>query len=193
MLAETPGALALGPTPVLPDSPVTSALPALKTSGLATPLANSPKLMGLPSVTELGEDTGSPLVQSRPPVQSSVSAALSTTGGTSVVGEGAWEVKESDVEVSDRIGGGSYGDIFKGRLWGTDIAVKLIVAAVLTEEVHVLLYCCFLPPPCLLVLTGVGQLQSRSVHSRPAAPSECRAVHWRMHSATQCIHRHRVV
>lgn len=83
------------------------------------------------SEVDLTVGTSSPIViqPARAPVHSSVSAP--TTHSV----DDAWEVKEADVAVSDRIGGGSYGDIFKGRYWGTDVAVKLIVAAVVTDEV----------------------------------------------------------
>lgn len=89
-------------------------------------------------------------------------------GSGSAVGaappEDAWEVREGEVEVQDRIGGGSYGDIFKGNLWGTDVAVKLIVAAVVTEEVRA---CVLLPlmllstfAPCRAIEpTGPRELQ----------------------------------
>jgi hypothetical protein len=49
-----------------------------------------------------------------------------------------WEVQEQDVQVIAKIGGGNFGDVFRGRLWGSDVAVKLLVAAVVTEEVRLL-------------------------------------------------------
>jgi hypothetical protein len=91
----------------------------------------------------------SPLAAARAPVPSSVSA---THPSASQTPEDAWEVKDTDVEVFERIGGGSYGDIFRGKMWGTDVAVKLIVAAVVTEEVCVCLWCVCgprLPTPVL--------------------------------------------
>ena len=48
----------------------------------------------------------------------------------------AWEVKEQDVQVIAKIGSGNFGDVFRGRLWGSDVAVKLLIAAVVTEEVR---------------------------------------------------------
>jgi serine/threonine protein kinase len=38
----------------------------------------------------------------------------------------AWEVAEEEIEITDRIGEGAFGDVYRGRLWGTDVAVKLI-------------------------------------------------------------------
>lgn len=93
--------------------------------------------VGLPSIAEDAVDAGtSPIVlaPSRAAIKSSVSGTVHSTP------EDPWEVREGEVEVADRIGGGSYGDIFRGRLWGTDIAVKLIVAAVATEDVSVLMF-----------------------------------------------------
>jgi hypothetical protein len=62
-----------------------------------------------------------------------------SVGGTPLVPrphqEDAWEVLEQDVQVIAKIGSGSFGDIYRGRLWGSDVAVKLLLAAVVTEEV----------------------------------------------------------
>ena len=35
----------------------------------------------------------------------------------------------------DRIGAGSFGEVYRGRLWGTDVAVKLMIATEVTAEV----------------------------------------------------------
>ena len=51
------------------------------------------------------------------------------------VGAAQWEVEDDEVEMHGKLGKGQFGDVYKGRLWGTDIAVKLLVAAGLTEEV----------------------------------------------------------
>ncbi len=39
---------------------------------------------------------------------------------------GTWEVAEDEIEVTERIGEGAFGDVYRGRLWGTDVAVKLV-------------------------------------------------------------------
>ena len=46
-----------------------------------------------------------------------------------------WEITEDDLEVVDRIGTGSYGEVYRGRLWGTDVAVKLLPQEAATPEV----------------------------------------------------------
>lgn len=38
--------------------------------------------------------------------------------------ENRWEVDFSELIMDRRLGGGNYGDVFKARLWGTDVAVK---------------------------------------------------------------------
>ncbi len=50
-------------------------------------------------------------------------------------GAAQWEVEDDEVEMHGKLGKGQFGDVYKGRLWGTDIAVKLLVAAGLTDEV----------------------------------------------------------
>ncbi|RYE98581.1 MAG: protein kinase, partial [Methanobacteriota archaeon] len=45
-----------------------------------------------------------------------------------------WEIVEKDVEVVERIGRGAAGEVYRGRLWGTDVAVKLLVSAAITAD-----------------------------------------------------------
>ena len=52
-----------------------------------------------------------------------------------LTGAAQWEVEDDEVEMHGKLGKGQFGDVYKGRLWGTDIAVKLLVAAGLTDEV----------------------------------------------------------
>lgn len=57
-------------------------------------------------------------------------AAATVSAGTEVWGvelsSSTWEVSETDIEVTERIGEGAFGDVFRGRLWGTDVAIKLV-------------------------------------------------------------------
>ena len=46
-----------------------------------------------------------------------------------------WEIQLDDVELEERIGAGAFGEVYRGRLWGTDVAVKRLVSASLTPEV----------------------------------------------------------
>ncbi len=72
-----------------------------------------------------------------PGAPTSPHASVGTLAGGHLRGhEDAWEVLEQDVQVIAKIGGGSFGDIYRGRLWGSDVAVKLLLAAVVTEEVR---------------------------------------------------------
>jgi len=46
----------------------------------------------------------------------------------------AWELSEDEVEVTERIGAGNFGEVFRGRLWGSDVAVKLMRATEVTSK-----------------------------------------------------------
>jgi hypothetical protein len=37
-----------------------------------------------------------------------------------------WEIEFKSVELLNKIGSGSFGDVFQGKLWGTDVAVKTL-------------------------------------------------------------------
>jgi len=45
------------------------------------------------------------------------------------------EIDYSAIAVLDKIGDGAFGEVYKGRLWGTDVAVKIIKADQVTESV----------------------------------------------------------
>jgi hypothetical protein len=47
----------------------------------------------------------------------------SDTDGTPNVQE-SWELDVTDLEIGDRIGGGSYGAVFSGTYLGTEVAIK---------------------------------------------------------------------
>ena len=38
----------------------------------------------------------------------------------------SWEIDYSQLTILDKIGDGAFGEVFKGRLWGTDVAVKTV-------------------------------------------------------------------
>ena len=38
-------------------------------------------------------------------------------------------------QVINRIGAGNFGDVYRGRLWGSDVAVKLLTTATVTDDV----------------------------------------------------------
>lgn len=49
-------------------------------------------------------------------------------------GPAEWELSEDEVEVTERIGAGNFGEVFRGRLWGSDVAVKLMRATEVTSK-----------------------------------------------------------
>jgi len=51
-----------------------------------------------------------------------------------VFGTAAWELSEDEVEVTERIGLGNFGEVFRGRLWGSDVAVKLMRTTEVTSK-----------------------------------------------------------
>jgi serine/threonine protein kinase len=40
-----------------------------------------------------------------------------------------WEINYDDLEIFERVGSGAHGEVFRGRLWGSDVAVKKLIAA----------------------------------------------------------------
>ncbi|XXQ31678.1 Protein kinase domain containing protein [Plasmodiophora brassicae] len=46
-----------------------------------------------------------------------------------------WEIDYNQITILEKIGDGAFGEVFKGRLWGTDVAVKTIKADQVTESV----------------------------------------------------------
>ena len=90
-------------------------------------------------------------------------------GGGSTTGRGGaadmamqflnWEIKEAEVEVSERLGGGNYGEVFRGRLWGSDVAVKLLLADELTDEVRMAVPLAFLVESQVVHLLGIGCIE----------------------------------
>lgn len=58
--------------------------------------------------------------------QSSAVISEITASGDFVVSQNTWEIAEDEVTISDRIGAGSYGEVYKGRVWGADVAVKIL-------------------------------------------------------------------
>jgi len=56
-------------------------------------------------------------------------------GNAGAGGSETWEISERDIDVVDRIGAGSFGEVYRGLLWGTDVAVKLLSASEVTQEV----------------------------------------------------------
>lgn len=67
-------------------------------------------------------------------------SSLAAAGGVFSGGVGGpglaqlWQVSEDDVEVISSIGTGSYGEVYRGRLWGTDVAVKLLPQEAATPD-----------------------------------------------------------
>jgi len=47
---------------------------------------------------------------------------------------GSWALSEDEVTITERIGSGSFGEVFRGKLWGTDVAVKLLHSPSKPEE-----------------------------------------------------------
>eukprot|EP01094_Clydonella_sp_ATCC50884_P026721 TRINITY_DN7426_c0_g1_i2.p1 TRINITY_DN7426_c0_g1~~TRINITY_DN7426_c0_g1_i2.p1 ORF type:complete len:505 (+),score=138.44 TRINITY_DN7426_c0_g1_i2:556-2070(+) len=47
----------------------------------------------------------------------------------------SWNIEEDDIEVLDRIGVGQFGEVFKGRLHGKEVAVKKLISVAVNEEV----------------------------------------------------------
>ena len=46
----------------------------------------------------------------------------------------AWEISEDEITITDMIGKGSFGEVYKGRVWGSDVAVKLLNTTAAGEE-----------------------------------------------------------
>jgi hypothetical protein len=173
-------------------------LPTTTTSAAATAMSSAVTAPHAPpmsvDVTAVGP-VGSAILQSP-------AGAPPMTPHALFVGADAWEVKEEDVEVIDRIGGGNFGDVFRGRLWGCEVAVKLLVAAVVTEDVRACCARCRIAVCCDSASApvfsshswpGPEELQSRGCDSGAAAASKRGAVHWRVHTTPKRVHRHRVV
>ena len=45
-----------------------------------------------------------------------------------------WEIDQNEIEVMEAIGSGAFGAVYRGRLWGSDVAVKTLHAAQQTED-----------------------------------------------------------
>lgn len=43
---------------------------------------------------------------------------------SSVVAENQWEIPSSEIVLEEKIASGNYGEIFKGKVWGTTVAIK---------------------------------------------------------------------
>jgi len=46
-----------------------------------------------------------------------------------------WEIDFKELEISEKIGDGAFGEVFKGRLWGTDVAIKQFKAEKINQKV----------------------------------------------------------
>jgi serine/threonine protein kinase len=45
-----------------------------------------------------------------------------------------WEISAKDLEIVEAIGSGAFGEVYRGRMWGTDVAVKLLPQGSVTDE-----------------------------------------------------------
>eukprot|EP00479_Gromia_sphaerica_P008561 TRINITY_DN3301_c0_g1_i1.p3 TRINITY_DN3301_c0_g1~~TRINITY_DN3301_c0_g1_i1.p3 ORF type:complete len:84 (+),score=21.06 TRINITY_DN3301_c0_g1_i1:225-476(+) len=43
--------------------------------------------------------------------------------------ENDWEIPGNALTFDEKIGGGYFGEVFKGRFWGTDVAIKKLCKA----------------------------------------------------------------
>lgn len=121
-----------------------------------------------------------------------------------------WRVHEREIEVLQRIGSGKFGDVFKGVLWGTDVAVKLLhapqmehdITADLAREINVLaqlrhpnvlLYmgACTTPPNMFVVTEWCerGSL-STLLYDKQSPLSVCARVHFALQVAHGMCYLH---
>ncbi|CAE7917863.1 drkD [Symbiodinium sp. KB8] len=125
--------------PVPPTSPRGEALTPVAESHPPSPHEDQSPIA---KATPAGEDSDEVFSQRSPSLHSLASAGdgdaprrSKRNSLFSVAGAAQWEVHDEEVEMLSKLGKGQFGDVYQGRLWGTDVAVKLLVSAGLTEDI----------------------------------------------------------
>lgn len=138
--------------PLLPTTPEVAA-GNLNSVGLSLDVSSSRmSIMShrSPSATALvkpsSEVTSAPTPPPIPPATTATTTTTTLPTVTAVVSvsvvdqriisatDNTWEISEDEITITDMIGKGSFGEVYKGRVWGSDVAVKLLNTAAAGEE-----------------------------------------------------------
>lgn len=125
-LADADGVNATPPAAVNPRGVELSPSP-------SSEVASPPAQRGAAAAPETPASATAPISFS--PASLTSPAPPAASAGLAGAAHQNWEIQLDDVELEERIGKGAYGEVYRGRLWGTDVAVKRLLSATLTPEV----------------------------------------------------------